>query len=66
MTCAKCNQWVPDMEHQFFEGNPERPKRRWAIIAPLYFKANETNTAAVEGYCSIECASRAYLTEQRQ
>jgi hypothetical protein len=44
------------MTHEFFKGNPERPERCWSIVAPLYFKSNDDNTAAVAGYCSLQCA----------
>jgi len=46
------------MEHAFCEGDPNNPTRSWTIKAPLYFKANEDNTAAIEGYCSPACALR--------
>jgi len=63
MVCAVCKSEAPVMEHHFFEGvapagrtRGEKPKREWTIVAPLYFKANEDNTAMVEGYCGPRCA----------
>ena len=64
MTCAVCNTEVAVMVHEFFEGlaplsraRGGRPKREWAITAPLYFKANADNTAMIEGYCGPRCAA---------
>ena len=54
--CAVCKGDAPDMEHVFVEGDPQNPSRRWTIIAPLYFKPNDDNTAMIEGYCSPVCS----------
>lgn len=59
MYCAVCGAAAPEIEHQFIKGNPEHPEHRWTIIAPLYFKSNPDNTAAIEGYCSANCAADA-------
>lgn len=59
MTCAVCRKAAPDMAHAFFEGTKESPVRRWVIWAPLYFKADATNTRAIEGYCGPVCATKA-------
>lgn len=61
MTCAACGTWAPDIAHEFYEGRPERPGRKWTIFAPLYFKSNADNTEALEGYCSPECSTAKYV-----
>jgi hypothetical protein len=67
MTCANCGGAIPSwaiFDHKFYEGvGPaslppgESPERTWTITAPLYFKANQDNTAMVEGYCGPQCAA---------
>jgi len=61
--CAGCGVPATCIEHRFFAGvaplsrtRGERPAREWVITAPLYFKANADNTAALEGYCGPTCA----------
>lgn len=63
MKCASCGNDAADIEHVFCEGDPQNPTKTWKIIAPLYFKADETNTQAVEGYCSPACSMKGHSDE---
>jgi hypothetical protein len=61
--CAGCGVPTACIDHPFFEGvapfsrtRGERPAREWTIRAPLYFRSNADNTAAIEGYCGPKCA----------
>lgn len=56
MTCAVCGKGVVPVVHEFYEGSPQRPVRRWKIIAPQYFVANSTFTAMTEALCGPVCS----------
>jgi hypothetical protein len=57
MTCAVCGVSVRPTRHDFFEGDPQRPVRRWSIAAPLYFRADETFTRVVAPLCGPVCSA---------
>lgn len=64
MKCI-CGADAPDIEHGFCAGDPQNPTSTWIIIAPLYFKADKDNRAAVEGYCSPTCAMKGMSNAER-
>lgn len=65
MNCTVCGIDAPTMEHVFHEGDPQNPTRTWTIVAPLYFKADDTNTKCIEGYCGPVCSLKGLSNVER-
>lgn len=46
--CVVCGVSCPRVDHHFYEGLLERPKRQWIVRAPTYFLGTDV-------FCSPQC-----------
>jgi hypothetical protein len=51
--CARCGLPVEIYRHDYLEGAHERPRRRWSVLAALYYRGDDN-------YCSPLCSTAAY------
>ncbi len=55
--CVVCQKLVELMRHDFFEGTPERPVRKWSVMASLYFLAYKDGLTVEHNFCGPACAT---------
>lgn len=58
LACAACGKApLEAIRHDFFEGTPERPVKKWSVTASLYYLSSQDGRFAEANFCGPECAA---------